>query len=364
VNVVFANSTRTWAGVKTWMLELATFLSGRGHGVQVVCRRGNALRAACEERGITGKGIEFGADLSPFTLTWFARLFHEQGTDVVVTNISKDVRTAGVAARLAGVAHVNRLGDSGDVRDSRRIRLAYDWLVDRVFVAGRGTERELGRLPFLKEKLRRFPNAVAPPPRVDKDEGPPRFAILARLSRRKQVDEVLKVFARLRDRPWELHVAGTGPELGALVALSARLGLGERVRFLCRETDAPTRVDPHAFLRDKHVGILYSRRESFGWAILEYMASSCAVIASAVDGPREILGDGESGLLVDPADPGALEAAISELIRSPERRLALARSAYLRVCREYHQDTVFPAVEAELGAVAAERRQEQRGGRR
>lgn len=364
MNVVFANATRTWGGVKTWMLELATFLSDRGHAVEVVCRRGNALQAACEERGIPCTGIEFGADLSPFTVAWFARLFRDQATDVVVTNISKDIRTAGVAARLGGVAHVNRLGNAGDVSVSARTRLAYEWLVDRVFVPSRGTEAQLERLPFLREKLRRFPNAVVPPPPVDKDAGPLRFAILARLSQLKQVDEVLKVFGRLRDRPWELHVAGTGPEHAALVALSARLGLGERVRFLCRETDAPTRVDPHAFLRDKHVGILYSRRESFGWAILEYMASSCAVIASAVDGPREILGDGEGGLLVDPADPGTLEAAVRELIDSPERRRALARSAYLRVCREYHQDTVFPAVEAELQAVAAERRQGPRGGRR
>jgi glycosyltransferase involved in cell wall biosynthesis len=356
MNVVFANSTRTWAGVKTWMLELATFLAGRGHRVRVVCRRGNALEAACAQRGISCRGIEFGADLSPLTVSRFARLFRGRGADVVVTNVSKDIRTAGVAARLCGVAHVNRLGDACDVRASARTRLAYDWLVDRVFVASRGVEAHLQGLPFLRDKLRRFPNAVVPPPWAEKDEGAPRFAILARLSRRKQVDEVLRVFARLRDLPWELHVAGSGPEHQALVRLSARLGLGERVRFLCRETDVATRVDPHAFLRDKHVGILYSRRESFGWAILEYMASSCAVIASAVDGPREILADGEDGLLVDPADPGTLEAAVRGLIGSPERRLALARTGYVKVCRDYHQDVVFPEVEAELQATLTARR--------
>jgi glycosyltransferase involved in cell wall biosynthesis len=361
MNVVFANATRTWAGVKTWMVELASFLAGRGHCVDIVCRRGNAMKATCDQRRIACQEIDFGPDFSPRAIALFAHLFRARQADVVVTNISKDIRTAGITARMLGVAHVNRLGDAGDVNLSMRTRLSYDWLVDRVLVASRDLLAHFQSFPFLADKLRRFPNAVLPPPWVEKDDGPTRFAILARLSRRKQVDEILKVFARLRHLAWELHIAGSGPERSALATLAATLGLGERVHFLCDEAAPSTRVDPHAFLRDKHVGILYSRQEAFGWAILEYMASSCAVIASAVAGPAEILADGAAGLLVDPTNPATLETAVRQVIASPERRSTLARDGYARVCREYHQDTVFPAVEAELEATIAERRRARSG---
>ncbi len=355
MNVVFATATRGWAGVKTWMLELGSFLARRGHTVSVVCRRGNAMQPACEARGVACHGITYGPDFSPRTIRQFTRLLRAQHTEVLVTNISKDIRTAGVAARLLGVAHVNRLGASGDVRDSIRARLEYHCLVDRVFVASHGLLEHYQSFPFLARKLRRFPNAVVPPPWVAKDEGPVRFAVIAHLSQRKQVDQVLRVFSRLDALCWELHVAGSGPELPALKRLATSLGLTERIHFTCDETQPAGLIDAPAFLKDKHVGILYSRQEAFGLAILEYMASSCAVIASAVDGPKEILRHEDTGLLVDPADPDTLESAVRRLIASPEQRTALAHAAHASVCREYHQDVVFPTVEAELQQVAAER---------
>jgi glycosyltransferase involved in cell wall biosynthesis len=356
MNVLFVNATRTWGGVKTWMVELASFLGRRGHGVTVACRPGNLLQAACAERGLTCHAVRFGSDYSLVTIARFVRLMRRQHADVMVSNVSKDIRTAGVAARLCRVAHVNRLGGFHDIDDSARTRLVYNALVDRVIVPSNGLLEHYARFPFLREKLRRFPNAVVPQTRPERRPGPVRIAVLARLSRRKRVDLVLRACARLRELPWELHVGGSGPELASLVRLASDLGIRDRVSFACEAGAGFTKVDGPSFLRDKDVGILVSDSEPFGWAILEYMASSCAVIASAVDGAFEIIHDGVDGLLVPPGSHDALAAAVRSLIEHPERREALATSGYETVCREYHQDLVFPRVETELLAVVSARR--------
>jgi glycosyltransferase involved in cell wall biosynthesis len=356
MNVLFVNATRTWGGVKTWMLELAAFLGRRGHGVVMVCRPGDAMADLCPQRGVSCRTVRFGPDLSPVTVAWFLRAFREHATDVVVTNISKDLRTAGVAARLRGIAHVNRLGAVTDVRDEWRTRAAYERLVDRVIVPSRVLGEQLGRLAFLRQKLRVHPNAVVPAPFVERPDSCPKFAVLAKLSARKQVDRILHAFANIPDLPWELHVGGHGPDLPALMRLADGLGLSARVRFACAPGPGFTKVDPHDFLADKTVGLLYSTYESFGYAVIEYMAHSCAVIASRTDGTRDLIEDGVNGLLVDPADPGTLERAVRAMISDPGRRQALARAGYATVCRRFHQDVVFPAVEAELADTIAWRR--------
>ncbi|MDO8835242.1 MAG: glycosyltransferase family 4 protein [Vicinamibacterales bacterium] len=365
MNVLFVNATRTWGGVKTWMVELASFLGRRGHGVTVACRPGNLLQAACVDRGLACDVLRFGSDYSPVTIARFVRLMRRRRADVIVTNVSKDIRTAGVAARLCGVAHVNRLGGFSDIDDRVRTRLVYNALVDRVIVPSHGLLEHYARFPFLRGKLRRFPNAVVPQTRPERRPGPVRIAVLARLSRRKRVDLVLRACSSLRELPWELHVGGSGPELVSLVRLASDLAIADRVSFACEGAEEFTKVDGPSFLRDKDIGILVSDSEPFAWAILEYMASSCAVIASAVDGPLELIRDGVNGLLVAPGSHDALAAAVRSLIEHPERRESLAKHGYETVCREYHQDLVFPLVEADLlDVVSAHRRRHTRGAAR
>jgi glycosyltransferase involved in cell wall biosynthesis len=76
-------------------------------------------------------------------------------------------------------------------------------------------------------------------------------------------------------------------------------------------------------------------REPFGRVLIEAMAVGRPVIAPREGGPRVIVAEGETGLLVPPRDPDALAAAILELMRDPARRLAMGRAARARV------ETVF-----------------------
>ncbi|GAK60141.1 glycosyltransferase [Candidatus Vecturithrix granuli] len=348
MNIVFVNSTKSWGGIKTWMLELGTFLAQRGHQVALVCRRKDALIEECEKRRLPCVPLHFGLDFSPATIAWFYHFFHTQQTEAVVTNVSKDLCTAGVAARLSGIVHINRLGIVRDLKNTLKDRLLYTLLVDRVFVPSQSLYDHFSRYEFLQSKLRWFHNALVPPPFSLPQNPVVKFAIVAKLTPRKQVDKILQVFHRLQDCSWELHIGGFGPEMEALQTLTRKLHLEQRVFFAGQ-------VNPYEFLPDKDVGLLYSTDEGLSYALVEYMGMCCAVIASHVGGTPELVEHGVSGLLVDPYRLDDLEQAIRLLIQDSQQREILARNGYERGCSQFNQQTIFAQIEAEIRRTIAEK---------
>jgi glycosyltransferase involved in cell wall biosynthesis len=71
--------------------------------------------------------------------------------------------------------------------------------------------------------------------------------------------------------------------------------------------------------------------EPFGIINLEAMACETPVVASAVGGILEVVVDGETGLLVPPADPEALATSIRNVLDDPARARAMGRAGRKRV---------------------------------
>lgn len=71
--------------------------------------------------------------------------------------------------------------------------------------------------------------------------------------------------------------------------------------------------------------------EPFGQVIVEGMANGLPVIATDMGGPREIVVDGETGLLIEPSDPRVLEQAIRWMMEHPEERRRMGVLAMQRV---------------------------------
>jgi glycosyltransferase involved in cell wall biosynthesis len=74
-----------------------------------------------------------------------------------------------------------------------------------------------------------------------------------------------------------------------------------------------------------------SHREGFGVACAEAMAHGRAVVASDVGGLRDLVVDGETGLLVPPRNAAALRGALERLLADRELRLRLGANARERV---------------------------------
>lgn len=138
----------------------------------------------------------------------------------------------------------------------------------------------------------------------------PRITTVCRLSAPKDVETLLRAFARVHRRhDAELYVVGGGPRRSRLEAMARELGVERDVVFTGQLDN------PHPIVAASRLFVLSSRSEAFGLVLVEALALGVPVVATdAPSGPREIL---EPDELCPVGDAEALAAVI-------ERRLATA----------------------------------------
>lgn len=134
--------------------------------------------------------------------------------------------------------------------------------------------------------------------------------------------EVCRVQPRAR-----LLLLGRGPEEEALRAQCRALGIADRVVF----AGFQRAVEPYVAMFD--VSVVPSLEEGFGLVAVESMALGVPVVASGVDGLKEIIRDGESGLLVEPANPQAIAAAVLRLLSDASLRQRISAAGRVQAQR-------------------------------
>ncbi|MGH2483691.1 MAG: glycosyltransferase family 4 protein, partial [Candidatus Limnocylindria bacterium] len=138
--------------------------------------------------------------------------------------------------------------------------------------------------------------------------------------------EALPAIIEAVPNAWLLLV-GEGSQTDALRARAGSLPLAARQRVVI----AGFQTDVEAVTQALDVAVMPSLREAQGLTLLEAMAAERPVVASAVGGIPETVRDGKDGLLVPPADPGALATAIIRLARDARLRDRLTASGRRRV---------------------------------
>ena len=135
-----------------------------------------------------------------------------------------------------------------------------------------------------------------------------------------------------------LLVVGEGSEQDSLEAQADILGISGRVVFTGRREDVP------AVTAALDVSVLPSYREAQGLSVLEAMALSRPVVASAVGGIPEMIEDGISGLLVPPHDCEALATAIVRLLTDHPLADTIARRGHDLVHERFCVELMVKAV--------------------
>lgn len=137
-----------------------------------------------------------------------------------------------------------------------------------------------------------------------------------------------------------LLVVGEGSRREMLIEQALALRVADHVVFTGRRDDVP------AVTAALDVAALPSYREAQGLSILEAMALSRPVVATAVGGIPEVITDGVSGLLVAPHDPVALGQAIVRVLRNHQLADMLGRAGHDTVHDRFCVELMVHAVEA------------------
>ncbi|MEV3859304.1 glycosyltransferase [Streptomyces sp. NPDC050095] len=175
-----------------------------------------------------------------------------------------------------------------------------------------------------------MPNALAHLPAVPSPRTEKVVASIGRLADQKGVDILLDTWAKVAPfrADWQLHVYGAGADEPQLRKQCTELGLDGSVKWLGRTDDVP------GVLAASSVFVQSSRGEGFPLALMEAMASAvpCAAFDCA-PGVREIVRDGEDGLLAPLGDLDALADRLLRLTGNPRMRDAMGERARQNVQR-------------------------------
>lgn len=266
---------------------------------------------------------------------------------------------------IVGTVHSSRIRSEEDRDLLRRLTPRMDHLiaVSRAIVRKLEDEGRIGApisLIYNGVDLARYSEQAACPTLLADyaiPNGGPIVGVVARLEPEKGHPTLLEAWpAVLAAVPnAQLLVVGEGSQRELLEAQASSLGLLDgrtsSIAFTGRRDDVP------AVTAALDIAVLPSYREAQGLSILEAMALSRPVVASAVGGIPEMIDDGRTGLLVAPRDPGALAAAIVRLLRDPGFAARIGRAGHDLVHERFCVEQMVRAVETIYDeAVADERR--------
>ncbi|MBM7330131.1 glycosyltransferase family 4 protein, partial [Agrobacterium sp. S2] len=129
--------------------------------------------------------------------------------------------------------------------------------------------------------------------------------------------------------------------------LASSLGLDSRVRFLGFRPDVTELMA--AMDAVAHTSVV---AEPFGRVVVEAMMCGRPVVATRGGGVTEIIRDGETGLLVPPADAPALAAALGRILTDPTLAEKLAKKGREDVMRRFSLEETCRTISALLSEVA------------
>ena len=362
-HVMFVTSGLERGGAERQLVIVANGLAQRGWRVTVLSYlpfSEESLRAEVDERRVCLVSLNVRGGVGG--LAGVARavaVVRRARPDVLVGFMFHGIMTARIAGRLAGVpAVVSAVRNEAHGRARERALGATGWMTDAVTVMSDSLALHIAeRGVAAPSRLVAIPNAVdferyaaggcraGTRRELGVDAGEFLWLAAGRLAPAKDYAGLLRAFAALAGRRQaRLFIAGDGPLRGELAGRVEALGLVGRVRLLGLRDDLPE------LYRACDALVLSSAWEGMPNVVLEAMASSTPVVATAVGAVPEMVAHGETGFVVPPGGHAALAAAMERMMDlAPAERRALGEAGCRVVYSRHSVDSVVDRWEELFG---------------
>ena len=144
MRILFINSIQMFGGGEVWLLTMMRELKKRGHQIYLICRPTVPLMGKALKQGFKVFPLTMRSDFDPIILfkTW--RLMRQLKINVVLTNMDKELRFGGLAARFAGVkAIIPRRGIDYPIKNTWIYRFAYNQLATGIIANSQSTKKSV-----------------------------------------------------------------------------------------------------------------------------------------------------------------------------------------------------------------------------
>lgn len=347
------------SSANTLLRDRVLALRAKGVDNRIICIDGPYV-GPLRNAGIPVDTAHMPRGYDPFRLAWslFEIVMHLRRIkpDLVHTHCSVPGVIGRLAARLAGVpvvmhtVHGFHFHDGGRGLSHSLAVVVERWVgrfTDVMLSQNRADiEQALRYRISSRERLQYIGNGIAVDrfpvaPARRRAERPVVITCVARMEPVKNHGMLIDAARLLAGRglAFELWLVGGGSGREALEARVAALGLGAHVRFLGYRDDIP------ALLARSDIGTLTSLKEGIPRAALEAMAVGLPVVATRVNGTREVVRHGETGFLVDAGDAAALADALERLARDPALRARMGERGRCVVRAEFNESVIVRRLE-------------------
>ncbi len=308
-------------GAELFYERLTIALAADGMDVLPVIRRDAARSARLRAGGLSPVELRFGGRLDLLTRPRLAAALRRHRPRVAIAWMNRAARMtpAGdwvLAGRLGGFYDLaNYRACSHLIGNTRGI---VDWIVGQGWAPAR-----VHHLPNFAAEL-----GSAVPARPASIPASARLVLaLGRLHRNKAFDVLIRAMRHVPGA--HVLIAGEGPERAALEALARAEGVANRLHMpgWAEETGS--------LIAACDVLVCPSRHEPLGNVVIEGFSGRRPVVAAASQGPVELIGSGEDGILVPVEDARALGAALSAVLDDPALAARLAAAGRARYEAEF-----------------------------
>lgn len=354
MNILQISSAGSIGGGERHLIDLVNGLANRGHHVTVAVRPRSPLISPLTStlpQGIKTVPLRNSLDLpSAFGLR---RIVRELSIDVVHAHLGRDYPLASFALRGSRNARLIL---------TRHVLFPLGWHQRGVFARSAGViavsdavcSNLLDQNFVAPEKIFVIHNGIdlARFTSVDRDAAREKIksqlgisglfklvGSVGSLVSLKGHEDLIRAAAIVTQTDPAVHFVIIGDEppgeqttLTGLRELITRLGLSHRVHLMRRQPDVAE------WLEALDLFVSASHSESFGLAIVEAMASGCAVLATATEGAYEVLEHDVDGRLTPVGDVPAMSAAITEMLVDNDLRAHLGMNAQAAAKEQFDRE--------------------------
>ncbi|MFA6635891.1 MAG: glycosyltransferase family 4 protein [Candidatus Omnitrophota bacterium] len=346
VKVIYFLNTLARGGVEEHVLRLIENLDKDRFEPVLVCPREviDLIRDEIERLMIKVYSVRIRGWRRIGQINKFFRILKAERPDIVHTHLFQATMYAAPLAKMAGVPFVL---ETAHIREAWRRGIKKAYFIDRFFygfvdkiiaVSHSVKDYLVDEKRVSPGKIKVIQNGVDvdifTPESGIRYDGRLHIGVIGRLEAQKGHRYFLEAISALGDRgdEAEFFIIGEGSLEQDLKARSKRLGIEHRIQFL------GYRSDIRNVIKDLDIVVLPSLFEGLPLVVLEASAMEKPVIVTDVDGNREAVIHGKTGLVVPAGDAAALMSAIERLIDNRDFLRKLGQNGREYVCRCFGLD--------------------------